>query len=44
MQSSVSRKQVLLVRQVTRSYYFSSLKPAQRNTDFPLNLGYNDFF
>ena len=44
MQGSVGRQQVLLVRQVTRSYYFSSLKPAQRNTEFPLNIGYNDFF
>ena len=24
-----------------RGFYFQSLSPAQRNTDFPLNLGYN---
>ena len=27
-----------------RGYYFSSLKPVQRNTDFPLNIGYNNYF
>ena len=38
-----SRKAVLICKAV-RGYYFSSLKSSQRNTDFPLNIGYNNYF
>lgn len=44
MQNQQCVRSLLLLSRSKRGYYFSGLKPSQRNTDFPLNLGYNNFF